>query len=121
MTRSSREVLCGLTYHDIINCAGMSQKDAAQKLGVNHAHLNRTLHKLGMCHWFPRPRQEFTQYVTADDIKQVALEGYTQKDAAYVLGVSESYFKSLVARWRLNHLFPNCGEASWVARRGYAN
>lgn len=115
----TREILCGLSYSDVLAFAGMGQNAAARKLGVNHAHFNRTLHKLGMSHWFPRPRQQFTQCVSTEDIKQAASEGYTQKDAAFVLGVSERHFKRLVARWGLAHLFPNSGKASHIARRGY--
>lgn len=111
--------MCGLTYDDMISCAGMSQKAAAQRLGVNHAHFNRTVHRLGMAHWFEKPKQVFTQCVTREDIARTAAEGYTMKDAAFVLDVSERYFKSLVARWQLNSLFPNSGKAAWISRRGY--
>lgn len=118
--KDSREILCGVTYLQIIDCAGMSQNAATKKLGVNVAYFNRTLHRLGMSHWFPMPPQQFTQCVTAEDIKQAAAEGYTQKDAAHVLDVSERYFKELVARWGLNGLFPNSGKAAYISRRGYA-
>lgn len=119
MERISREILCGIDYQQIVACAGMSQKAAAKRLGINHAYFNRTLHRIGASHWFEKPKQVFSQCVTPEDIAKVAAEGYTQKDAAFVLEVSERYFKSLVARWQLNNLFPNSGKAALISRRGY--
>jgi transposase len=113
--------LCGLSYRDITSCAGMSQKEAAKRLGVNYNAFNQVVKRHGISHWFPKPVQKQTQCITAEDIIQVASEGYTQKDAAAVLEVSESWFKALVARWKLNHLFPSCGKASYIGRVGYCN
>lgn len=115
----SREIMCGLTYSDITSCAGMSQKAAAKKLGVNYNYFNQVIKRIGAGHWFVKPKQQFTQCITEQDIVKAAGEGYTQKDAAFVLDVSERYFKSLVARWGLNSLFPNSGKAAWISRDGY--
>lgn len=110
---------CGLTYADVVSCAGMSQKAAAKRLGLAYSHFNKAVTRFGLDHWFSKPRQAFTQCVTPEDIIQSAKEGYTMKDAAFVLDVSERYFKTLVARWDLTHHFPNSGKAAWIARRGY--
>jgi predicted DNA-binding protein (UPF0251 family) len=117
----TRELLCGITYQQVIDCAGMSQKDAAKRLGVNHAYFNRVLHRHGMAHYFPKPKQTFTNCVTAEDIAMTAAEGYTQKDAAYVLGISYRHMLRLTSQWGLSSLFPNSGKASWVARKGYVD
>jgi predicted DNA-binding protein (UPF0251 family) len=114
-------ITCGLTLADITSCAGMGQKEAAKRLGVNYNHFNQVLGRHNLRHLFPKPKQVFTQCITPEDITQAAAEGYTQKDAAAVLEVSERYFKSLVARWQLNHLFPSCGKASYIGRVGYCN
>jgi predicted DNA-binding protein (UPF0251 family) len=112
---------CGLSYRDITSCAGMGQKEAAKRLGVNYNHFNQIVKRHGLSHWFPKPRQTQHQCITQENIIQAASEGYTQKDAAAVLEVSERYFKSLVARWQLNHLFPSSGKASYIGRVGYCN
>lgn len=114
------KIICGLTLEDIKSCAGMSQKEAAKRLGVGYAHFNTVMLRHGLTHLFPKPPQRFTQCVTVEDIARAAAEGYTQKDAAFILDVSERYFKSLVARWGLNGLFPNSGKAAWISRNGYA-
>lgn len=116
----TRLILCGLSYKDVISCGGMSQKDAAKKLGVNYKHFNQVVKRHGLSHWFPKPKQIFTPTVSKEDIEQTAAEGYTQKDAAFLLGLCDRRLKVLIARWNLNSQFPSSGKAAWISRRGYA-
>ena len=119
MSRGSREIICGLGYFDIISCAGMNQRQAAARLGVGYNYLNQTVKRLGMSHWFDdvRPR---SRCVSREDVAKVAEEGYTQRDAAFLLGVSDSYLRHLVRLWGLRPLFPACGGvASQIGKLGY--
>lgn len=121
MTLSSREILCGVSYLQIVACAGMNQRAAAERLGVNEGYFRKTVKRLGLRHWFtdirPRPR-----CISREDIVQVASEGYTRRDAAYLLGISPRYLADLVQEWQLADSFRvTKGKASWVTRRGYAN
>lgn len=115
----TRILLCGLSYRQITSCAGMNQLQAAEKLGVSIAHFRRVIHKLGMSHWMEDTHRPRPLCLSADDISQLAAEGYTQKDAAHIAGVSYNYFKALVGRYKLNHLFPRNGHAQAISRKGY--
>lgn len=115
----TRLILCNLSYRDVISCAGMSQKEAAKRLGVAYAHFNQVIKRHGMSHWFEKPKQVYTNCVSKEDILQTAAEGYTMKDAAFLLGICDRHMKRLVAKWELNSYFPNCRKASWISRRGY--
>lgn len=114
----SRIVTCGLSYLQITSCAGMSQKEAAKRLGVDYAGFNQHMVRLGASHWFSqkRPRK-----VKKRSVVRLAREGYLQKDAAHLLGVSYGHLNLKVKEWGLRGMFPaNGGEAIWKGRRGYA-
>ena len=99
--RISREILCGLTYSDITSCAGMSQKAAAEKLGVNYCHFNQRMKRLGMTHYFNPARH---RCISKEDI--IATAGMCQIDAAEVLGVTNGYLSVLIHEYGIRHLFP---------------
>lgn len=99
--RDSREILCGVTYLQIIDCAGMSQKAAAKKLGVNYCYFNQKVKQLGMAHYFISPRH---RCISKEDIIKTA--GMCQIDAAEVLGVTNGYLSVLVHEYGIRHLFP---------------
>jgi hypothetical protein len=115
----SREILCGLTYLDIVSCAGMNQRQAAKRLGVGYAYFNQVVKRQGMSHWFAHTRPR-ARCVCPEDIVKVASEGYTQTDAAFLLGINFGYLRRLVKLWGLRDHFPaNGGEASLIGKRGY--
>lgn len=97
----TREILCGLTYSDITSCAGMNQRLAAKRLGVNYSHFNQKVKRLGMSHWFKVPR---SRCVSKEDI--IATAGMCQIDAAEVLGISNGHLSVLVHEYGIRHLFP---------------
>lgn len=110
---------CGISYLQVISVAGVNQRHAAKKLGVSERQFTEVIRRRHMQHWFPdvRPRP---RCISREDIEKLAAEGYTKRDAAFIAGVEYSYFKELVQLYGLRDLFPNCGEASWISRRGYA-
>jgi hypothetical protein len=118
----TRILLCGLSYRQVVSVAGegVSQKEAATRLGVAYAHFNQVIKRHGMSHWFEKPKQSFTNCISKEDILQTAVEGYTMKDAAFILGICDRHMKRLVAQWELNKYFPNSGKAAWISRTGYA-
>lgn len=97
----TREILCGLTYSDVISCAGMNQRQAARKLGVNYCHFNQRIKRLGMSHWFDAPRH---RCISKEDI--IKTTGMCQIDAAEVLGVTNGYLSVLIHEYGIRHLFP---------------
>jgi transposase-like protein len=117
----TRILLCGLSYRQIVSVAGdgVGFMEAARKLGVEEAHFRKTMHRLGLSHWFKRSYAR-SKCLSADDIRKLAAEGYNRKDAAFIAGVNYSYFKRLVREYGLQDCFPSHGYASWISRRGYA-
>lgn len=117
--RESRELTCGLTYLDIVGCAGMNQRQAAKRLGVSHEHFNRVCRSTGIGHWFPHTKRRLA-CVSREQIAEIARDGYTRKDAAYLLGISTSYLNDLIYRWSLQAEFVVSGpRAAMVNLRGY--
>ena len=117
----SAEILCGVTYLQIVDAAIASpnMRAAAERLGVSYDHLRRIVKRRGMGHWFriekPRPR-----CVSREDVAGLARQGFIRADVADMLGISEGYLKDLVREWNLYDEFTvRKGRASWVARRGY--
>lgn len=102
---SYAEILCGLSYHDVITAAMDSPnlRAAARRLGVSERQLRTVVKRRGMQHWFrrekPRPR-----CVSREDVEHAALVG-SRWEAADVLGISESYLKDLINLWGLHDLF----------------
>lgn len=117
----TRILLCGLSYRDVISVAGegVSLREAAAKLGVNEGHFSKTMHRIGAAHWFQRSYSR-SKCLSADDIRQLAKEGYNRRDAAFIAGVSYAYFKELVREYGLSDCFPTSGKSAWISRRGYA-
>lgn len=99
----TRTILCGLTYSDIIKCAGMNQRAAAERLGVNHSYFNQRMKRLGMIHWFPPTRR---RCLSKEDIIKVAEQGLCQVDAAEALGISGPWLSQLLHEYGIRHLFP---------------
>lgn len=89
---------------------------AAKKLKVSERQLYRVAKEHGITFQKRKPRD---RCLTAEDVMQLAEEGYTQKDAAFVVDVSYEYFKELVGLYGLNDHFPSSGQAAAISRRGY--
>jgi transposase len=94
---------CGLSYADVTACGGMNQKQAAKKLGVNYAHFNQIIKRLGASHWFDGGKP---LCVSKEDVIKAASAGRCQIDTAEDLGISGQYLHELVMKWGLRHLFP---------------
>ena len=99
----SRVLLCGLSYSDIISCAGMNQKQAARRLGVNYCHFNERVKVMGLSHWFDGGKP---LCVSREDVIKAASAGRCQIDTAEDLGISGPYLSQLIAKWGLRDLFP---------------
>ena len=99
----TRLILCGISYKQVISCAGMSQKEAAKRLGVNYSHFNQVVKRYHLGHWFDSTRH---RCITRDDIIKAAESGRCQIDTAEDLGISGPYLSQLLSLWGLRHLFP---------------
>lgn len=99
----TRLILCGLSYRDVLTCAGMNQKQAAKRLGVNYLHFNQVIRRMGMGHYFDGGR---SLCISREDVIKAAAAGRCQIDTAEDLGISGPYLSQLVAKWGLRHLFP---------------
>ena len=111
---------CGITYADCVGVAGLNQRAAAKRLGISLRNFGEVIRKNGMTHLYPHTRAS-SRCVSKDDVIQVASEGYTRKDAAYILGISYGYLRDLVKDWDLGGYFISTGEAISVARNGYCS
>lgn len=122
MTRTSRTLfpLCGITYADCVSVAGVNQKEAARRLGLSQRNFGEVVRRLGMAHWYPLVRPG-KRCVTKEDIIQVASEGYTRLDAAYILGISYSYLRELIKDWDLGGHFLSLSKAVSVGKKGYCS
>jgi len=124
---------CGLSFADVslaaMECSG-NLKRTARRLGVDASALRAAVRREHLEHWFcsmnpfvgspwsgSRSRKS---RITVDQIKEVALEGYSQKDAAYLLGISYSRMKFLVSEMGIRECFPSHGTCTLNGRLGYA-
>jgi predicted DNA-binding transcriptional regulator AlpA len=57
--------------------------------------------------------------ITREHMEQAAREGMISQDACEYLGVSRRTFYNYRKKWP-DIKFPNCAQAGWIARRGYA-
>lgn len=114
-------IIANLTYSDIISvaCEGHATFDAAAKrLGVTPQALRRVLKARGMRHWLPRGQPVKSSSVDLRELESLGRDGYTIKDAAYLMGISYPHALRLVRR-HCRSAFPNRGAGAWKARRGY--
>ena len=91
---------------------------AARSLNVSERQLHIVAKKHGIVFQKRKPRP---RCVSAEDVRQLAKEGYIKKDAAFLAGVEYSYFKELVNLYGLRPLFPSTGQAAAISRRGYTD
>jgi len=116
-----REILCGLTYDQIIQVAMTTpnKRAAAKKLGVSDKYFLVVIKRLGMGHWFRTEKSSNgpPPLISKDDL--LSVHGMILDDAAELLGVCRNTVKKAIKREGLRHLFPNLGAASWISRRGY--
>lgn len=125
---------CGISFADVslaaLECRG-NRVRTAKRLGVGIRSLDAAIEREGLQRWFishdwligPKgvSGSRFRRRcVTPAQIKDVASEGYSQKDAAYILGVEYSYLKRMVLEWGLRDAFPAHGECVRNGRLGYA-
>jgi len=112
--------LCGITYADCVSVAGLNQRAAAKRLGLSLRNFGEVIRKNGMTHVYPHTRAS-SRCVSKEDVIQVASEGYTRKDAAYILGISYGYLRDLVKDWDLGEHFLSMSEAVSVGKNGYCS
>lgn len=114
--------VAGLSLEDIEKVAAIApnKRAAAKKLGMGERQFYSVIKQKGLSYLFDL-RKPRSRCVSKEDIESAAAEGYTRKDAAFILGISEWYLKDLIHLWKLQDAFTvRKGKASWVARRGYA-
>lgn len=119
--------ICGLKFTDLSEVAwdcGGNRVRTASRLGVAVRSLDAAISRHGLHNWFmagrgrsPRPRK---RCVTREQIIEVVQDGYSQKDAAFLLGIEYSYLKDLVRLWNLREFFPAHGKCVQNGRLGYA-
>lgn len=112
---------CGITMQHVKDIAEIAnnKRDAARRLGICERQFYAVIakHRLGylFASKHPRPRR-----VSADDIIELARQGFTRRDTAYLLKISDDYLKVLIRKWKLAGEFTvNKGKAAWTTRRGY--
>lgn len=124
---------CGLSFADVslaaLECRG-NRVRTAKRLGVGVRSLDAAIAREGLERWFVShdwsigPKgggyKSRTKCVQRDQVIEVAKEGYSQRDAAYILGVEYSYLKRLVKEWRLRAHFPDHGQCVRNGHLGYA-
>ena len=118
----SVELLCGLTYMDVINaaCEHRYYEDTARRLGVNQSWLWHVMRRIGGAHWFERkPHKNRPSRISREDIVECAGQGLIIRDAASVLEISYPQMKLRIRQEKLQHLFPNKGKSAAIARIGY--
>ena len=125
--------VAGLTFADVslaaLECRG-NRVRTARRLGVGIRSLDAMIKREGLERWFlsqdwrvgPRPAgsRSRTRCITREQIIEVAGDGVSQMDAAYLLGVSYAYLKDLVADWGLRSYFPSHGDCVRAGQMGYA-
>lgn len=111
---------CGVTDDQVreVIASSPNMRAAAKRLGVEENHLRRVAAQHGLKSNSRRPRR---RCVSAEDITELAKEGFTRPDVAFLLGISPAYLKTLVSLWQLAGEFRTVGgRAAAVTRNGYA-
>jgi len=114
--------LCGITLQHVEEIAKIAdnKRDAARRLGISERQFYQVISDKKLHYLFQRKRPQ-SRCVSADDIVLLAKEGYTRRDTAYLLGISDAYLKTLIHHWNLaTEFIVTKGKAAWVTRRGYA-
>lgn len=127
--------VAGLSFADVslaaMECRG-NRVQTAKRLGVAVRSLDAAVEREGLQHWFlshdwrvgPKGvvgSRFRSRCVSADDIREVAADGYSQKDAAFILGIDYSYLKRMVKEFGLRSCFPDHGQCVRNGHLGYAN
>lgn len=121
---------CGISFADVslaaLECMG-NMKRTAKRLGVDQSALRIAVRREGIERWFVSRHgmsaigsRSRARCVTREQVIDLAADGYSQRDTAYMLGISYSYLKSLVLEWGLRDYFPSHGECVRNGRLGYA-
>jgi hypothetical protein len=122
-SKQAGELFAGITATDLLRAASRfaNMGQAALALGVSPGYFTKKVKELGATEHFKRKRNR-RRRVCRRSIIKLAREGYTRRDAAYLLGISDSYLKDLIHQWSLaDEFIVSKGRAAWVTRRGYCN
>lgn len=126
--------VAGLSFADIslaaLQCRG-NRVRTAKRLGVGIRSLDAAVQREGLERWFlsrtpgvgpksGKGSKSRNRCVTQEQIIEVAHGGYSQRDAAYLLGISYAYLKDLVAEYGIREHFPEHGECVRNGMLGYA-
>lgn len=125
--------IAGLSFYDVslaaLECRG-NRVRTAKRLGVGIRSLDAAIAREGLERWFVShdwrigPKgggyKSRKRCVTREQIIDVAAEGYSQKDAAFILGIDYSYLKQLVSEWGIRDCFPAHGVCVRNGLLGYA-
>lgn len=114
---------CGITLQHVQEIAKVAKnkREAARKLGISERQFYSVIAKHNLGYLFSRFKSRKI-CVTKEEIIDMAQQGYTRRDTAYLLGISVDYLKRLIHRWQLADTFIiTKGKASWITRRGYTN
>jgi predicted DNA-binding transcriptional regulator AlpA len=99
-SKQAGELFAGVTAADLLKaacrCANMSE--AAQSLGVSQSYFTKKVKEIGATDYFKR-RKPRKRRITKRSTVQLARQGYTRRDAAFLLGVSPAYLKDVVNIW----------------------
>lgn len=110
----------GITRADLEHARGMNQRQAAKRIGISERHFSQVVKDEGLQDMFPHIHNR-SRKVTREEIAELAGQGFIRRDVAYMLGISPTYLKDLIAKWNLADEFTvSKGRAAWVARNGYA-
>ena len=115
--------ICGISYGDIVDIAGKAHnmRDAAKRLGICESQFYKVMNSLDMASMFQNKRLRQSR-VTREEIIELAEQGYTRKDTAFLLGIKYSYLKTLISRWELSKHFKLAkGQTIFIEKYGYCN
>ena len=119
--RRPGEMFLGLTATEILRAARECNNatEAAKALGRSPDTFRKNVKLFGLGGYF-KSKKIRKRKVTRRQIIQLARQGYTRRDTAFLLDISPAYLKDLIALWDISHEFAvSKGKAAWVTRRGY--
>lgn len=126
--------VAGLSFADVslaaLQCRG-NRVRTAKRLGVSIRALDAAVHREKLERWFlshtpgvgpksGKGTKSRKRCVTQEQIIEVAQQGFSQCDAAYLLGISYAYLKDLVQDYGIRAHFPEHGQCVRNGQLGYA-
>lgn len=119
--------IAGLTFGDIHRvakaCHG-NRVQTAKRLGVHLCSLRKAIDRNSLHDWFVSGTGRGVKFrprcVSREQIIDIAKDGYSYPDTAFLLGISLQYLVNLIDLWNLKSYFAPIGKRISNGMRGYA-